>query len=63
VKKHGRRNYIQSVRQLPDVQGTSETSGVHGHSGTLHHMGGNVLSVEPFIGFIIVYCIFGFMLA
>ena len=36
---YGSRNRTQRICQLPNVQGTSETSGVHGHPRALHHMG------------------------
>ena len=36
---YGSRNRTQRICQLPNVQGASETSGVHGHPRALHHMG------------------------
>jgi hypothetical protein len=36
---YGSRNRTQRICQLPNVQGTSEASGVHGHPRALHHMG------------------------
>ena len=36
---YGSRNRTQRIYQLPNVQGTSEASGVHGHPRALHHMG------------------------
>ena len=39
-ERHDRRDKKQPIRQLPHVQGTPEAAWIHGHTGTLYHMGG-----------------------
>ena len=36
---HGNRTKRKSICQLPNLQGASEAPGVHGHTGTLYHLG------------------------
>ena len=40
VIPYGSRTKRQSIRLLPNFQGLAKASGVHGHTGTLYHLGG-----------------------